>query len=97
MTQEEQFVDTYLEHHGVKGMKWGVRKDDRGTSVKSRRRSIPVITDFSSDSKGVDEKVKDIATNMVTSGLARGLARTRDLLRRRFSVLFVTNLLYIET
>lgn len=28
MAQSESFVENYLEHYGVKGMKWGVRKSD---------------------------------------------------------------------
>lgn len=27
LTQSETFVEEYLEHHGIKGMKWGIRRD----------------------------------------------------------------------
>ena len=30
-------VDVFLSHYGVKGMKWGVRNDDRGSSREQRR------------------------------------------------------------
>jgi hypothetical protein len=32
----QQEVDDFLEHHGVKGMHWGVRKDDSGSGSRSR-------------------------------------------------------------
>lgn len=35
MEPAETFVDTFLEHHGVKGMKWGVRKKKDPTSFKN--------------------------------------------------------------
>lgn len=33
---------TYLEHHGVKGMKWGIRKDDTSSSPGSKSEDIRV-------------------------------------------------------
>ena len=43
----ESDLDDYLMHYGVKGMKWGVRKDDRG-KIKSVAKRTPL--------RGKDEK-----------------------------------------
>ena len=34
--------EDYLEHHGVKGMKWGVRKERSGGSASNRMLNKPV-------------------------------------------------------
>ena len=48
--------DNYLEHYGVKGMKWGVRKSDRstnvsGNTVRSSKRGKIKGVELSSDNK----------------------------------------------
>lgn len=40
----------YLAHHGIKGMRWGVRKDrSSGGSVRGKKKSIPKENSFSKD------------------------------------------------
>lgn len=34
----ETFIGKFLEHYGVKGMKWGVRKSDSGPAVATQKR-----------------------------------------------------------
>lgn len=34
-------LDTFLEHHGVKGMKWGVRKAEDSSGSSPTRRPLP--------------------------------------------------------
>ena len=53
MAQEE-----YLEHHGVKGMKWGVRKEKR-----QEKRSVTKKTNRKYDEKN-DQAKKEFANNV---------------------------------
>ena len=51
--------EDYLIHHGVKGMKWGVRKDYRPTSIRSaiaRRQNAKVDKGFKKWNEGANNK-----------------------------------------
>lgn len=37
MNQSVEFVDEFLQHHGVKGMKWGVRRKSKQTVEVSKK------------------------------------------------------------
>lgn len=53
-------IDDYLMHYGVKGMKWGVRKD-RGSSGKRK------TTSAKSKSKSTDSELKDKVRSIASS------------------------------
>lgn len=55
----ESNTDTDLEHFGVKGMKWGVRKDNRGSSRAAR---VVETSKSKNPNGGVDWTVKDAKT-----------------------------------
>ena len=38
MDQSEEFVEDFLAHYGVKGMRWGVRRDRETTKVRTSQR-----------------------------------------------------------
>jgi len=37
-------LDNFLEHFGVKGMKWGIRKDGKGSGKKSAQQTAKTLT-----------------------------------------------------
>lgn len=74
----------YLEHHGVKGMKWGVRKDNRPSgSARSARRRQATIRRIK---KSIDIKlhpkrnkpVKDIKVSKASSKSKKSRKQTQD-------------------
>lgn len=69
MEQDENF---YLKHYGVKGMKWGVRKDDRSAGTKTRKEAIKEIG-LNAKSKVFGVAVK-FAPREMTYGLKRALS-----------------------
>lgn len=82
----------YLEHHGIKGMKWGVRrfqnKDGSLTNAGKKRRSDQYNTqpDMKKQSKLTDKQKKALAIGaaFVGTGLAvYGVHRYRDVLNDR--------------
>lgn len=58
---EEQYLD-YLEHHGVPGMRWGVRKDRRSSARIKRKnqKSLSEAASVISKSGASDKTLKDI-------------------------------------
>ena len=69
MEHDENF---YLKHYGVKGMKWGVRKDDRSAGTSSRKEAIKEIG-LNAKSKAFGVAVK-FAPREMTYGLKRALS-----------------------
>lgn len=68
MWDQKQPLDEYLEHHGVKGMKWGVRK--------SRTKSSPEPTSFTEGGKRkadavITEKDKKAAMRKIKTDSAK--------------------------
>jgi len=63
MEPAEEFVENFLEHHGVKGMKWGVRKS------RSELRSLNKAS-RKTDREKFDKKI-DQARSRVSSGKAK--------------------------
>jgi hypothetical protein len=37
-------LDNFLEHYGVKGMKWGIRKDRKGSGKKTAEQTAKTLT-----------------------------------------------------
>ena len=64
--------DNYLVHYGVKGMKWGIRKDRVSSRQKRYAKRAP-------ERKSVDKikKVKKSPKNMTNRELAESIARYR--------------------
>lgn len=67
--------DDILEHHGVKGMKWGVRKDRKKSSSGSRKSS-----DKKSSTKGGSgEKVKDV----ISKASSKAVTKAKTIVKER--------------
>ena len=65
--------EDYLMHHGVKGMKWGVRKDYRPTSIRSaiaRRQNAKVDKGFKKWNEGAANK-----QNAIDAGKKRNASK----------------------
>lgn len=72
----EGLPDNVLEHHGVKGMKWGVRKDRKGSGSGSNRKS----SDKKSIIKGVSgESVK----KAVSTASSTAASKVKTLIKER--------------
>lgn len=59
----EDFLDHYLEHHGVKGMKWGVRRSqnrslNKASRAKDRKQSDKDIDKARSRTKGTSRAAR---------------------------------------
>ena len=49
--------ESYLAHHGVKGMKWGVRKEQYKTLNKSQRRALKAYASQRGRARYLDKKI----------------------------------------
>lgn len=74
-------LEAYLAHHGVKGMKWGVRRSDEelarargGAMVSPKRRTAPLLGDYG-DNKGASSKVSNYGSTMAGATAARVATR----------------------
>lgn len=61
-------MDNFIKHHGVKGMRWGVRKDRYGTSTKKKRGYDKTTGNYG--------KAKDILNS--SNSIARESGKTID-------------------
>lgn len=76
----EEFSIDILEHHGVKGMKWGVRKDRKTSGSGSSRKS----SDKKSVIKGVSgESVKKAVSKASSSAVSKAKALIKDRKEKR--------------
>lgn len=86
--------DAYLEHFGVKGMRWGVRKDDRGyskkevnrdakTKLKAQPRSFPFQGKVSGNKalRAINSEIA--AKNKKNPGYAEAVNQRKNVLNRR--------------
>lgn len=76
MTQE---VDTFLEHFGVKGMRWGVRRGDSGDSSSASKPKKAKVTsrDIKDARKRQDDRLRDFqekSADYYTSRSSKGEA-----------------------
>ena len=69
-TVQHTDIDSYLEHHGVKGMKWGVRKDRRsGSSSSSSSKAKTSKTKSVPKGKAAAAKKPSNKSNFITDFL----------------------------
>lgn len=86
MTTEE-FVGDFLEHYGVKGMRWGQRKA-RNADIKSARRRIHRQTGKDWDKLG---KLEDKALNAKTAAARDAATRKLTAEEQRQSIAHLKN------
>jgi hypothetical protein len=70
-------IDNVLEHHGIKGMKWGVRRSSGGGSTSTKRRS-PTSEDFKK-AQAARSKVKRGKTHALTNDELQALNKRMNL------------------
>lgn len=63
MIKKRNELDDILQHYGVKGMKWGVRKD-RGSSVSSLKRELSWVSKSRKKLKESDDEIKKLTTRI---------------------------------
>lgn len=68
ITKGVSFMDDFIKHHGVKGMRWGVRKDRYGQPTKKKRGYDKTTANYG--------KTKDILNS--SSSIAREGGKTID-------------------
>lgn len=78
--QHDADFEEYLQHWGVKGMKWGVRKDERALSRKDQALNIQQRTQV---------KIASTISAVATAGIATNAAATLFQLQARFEKLKV--------
>lgn len=74
MTNFDNQRQAYLEHHGVRGMRWGVTNEKETSNQKTKRKSTPVVVKLArrihrTDKKTIGSTSKEIRRQMIT-GLA---------------------------
>jgi len=60
-------LDNFLEHFGVKGMKWGIRKDGKGSGKKSAQQTAKTLTN-----KELKKRVDRLNMEKQYASLAKG-------------------------
>ena len=75
-------MDNYLAHHGVKGMKWGVRHDPESINKRSKRGKNPNVVKTVDKGRKASQKSLHAAQNVMASNLHNEAARFNEELIR---------------
>jgi hypothetical protein len=71
LTQEQ--IDTYLEHHGVKGQKWGVRRDGSNGGITKFKGKAKTLTDAELNARikrlETEKRYKELNKKQVSVGM----------------------------